>query len=255
MKSLMTNSFGRLKRTLLASALVGAGAMSAPAFADPVYALVTVPADQTAPADLSDTLSAWQDSGLVTDVTRLDKSDAEGEELSSLVILDFDDEAAYKDWSAQVNSQLPAGVTVRQADLPVSGGNHTKNRAGSHYMVHILGIPDTPHGLSKFEGFLDGYMKPLLNGQDEAGILVSYRVFIEREPNGEPGRSIWSAQYRDAEAYDDAHTIKPKIREHLIATDPTFAKYRGIYKGLRVALAFYSADYIEVDAVSAHQSH
>lgn len=255
MKSRMVSSLGRFQRTLMASALVGACAMSMQAFADPVYALITVPADEKVSANLSDTLSDWQDSGLVADVTRLDKSGAEGEELSSLVILDFEDEAAYKTWSAQMNGKLPLGAKVRQADLPVSGGDHTKNRAGSHYMVHILGIPDTPHGLSKFEGFLNGYMKPLMDGQNEAGILVSYRIFIEREPNGEPGRSIWSAQYRDAAAYDQAETVKPKIRERLIATDPTFAKYRKIYKGLRVALAFYTADLVETDAETSHQGH
>jgi hypothetical protein len=255
MKSLMVSSLGRLKRTLLASAIVGAGAMSAPAFADPAYALITVPADKTVPADLSDTLSDWQDSGLVSDVTRLDYSEATGEELSSLVILDFDDEDAYNDWSAQVNGKLPAGVTVRQADLSESGGDHTKDRSDSYYKVHILGIPDTPLGLSKFEGFLDGYMKPLMDGQHEAGILVSYRIFIEREPNGEPGRSIWAAQYRSADAYGQTETIKPKIRAHLIETDPTFANYRQIYKGLRVALAFYSADYVSSEAATAHDSH
>lgn len=212
----------------------------------PVHVLITVPFDEVAPAALARYLAQWTQSGVVADVTRLDREGAEAGELSTLVILDFVDEGSYEAWDAQNASSLANQVTVRRADLYVSGGTHSDDRAGSHYLVHIHGVPDTPEGQKEYEGFLDGYMVPLLEGQRDADILRGYRLYIERNPGGGMGRSIWAAQYRDRDAYELTGPIKRKIREDLIANDPTFARYREIYKGLREPLAFYPADYIEV---------
>ncbi|MBG9791027.1 hypothetical protein ABD76_00115, partial [Paenibacillus dendritiformis] len=127
------------------------------------------------------------------------------------------------------------------------GGTHTQDRAGSHYLVHIHGIPSAPANANAYEDFLDGYMAPLLDGQHKAGVLRGYRLFIERDANGNVGDSIWAAQYRDAEAYERTGPIKVAIRENLLANDPAFARYRNdaYYKGLRESLAFYPANYVE----------
>lgn len=216
----------------------------------PAYVLLTVPASAEVPDNLAQELVQWKKSGLVSDVTRLDRPNAKAEEgeLSTLAILDFANEDSYEEWQRQSGSAFGGQVMARRADLVQSGGTHTEARPGSYYLVHIHGIPATPEGPDAYKGFLAGYMKPLLEGQREAGVLTGYRLFIERDPSGGVGRSIWAAQYRDAAAYEETSAIKRKIRENLLANDPGFAKYRneGAYKGLREALAFYPADYVEV---------
>lgn len=252
---LMVKTFAAARQAALVSVLCLSGAMTPSAFAESVNVLISVPATEKVPSELSDTLASWRRAGIVSDVTRLDHGDAEEHELKSLVILNFESETAYQAWNSGAAQSLPCGVTVRQAKLRVSGGTHSQNREGSHYLVHIHGIPDTPNGLKEYEGFLDGYMKPLLEGQRDAGILLGYRLYIEYEPNGEVGRSIWAAQYRDKGAYEETGPVKRKIREDLIANDPTFAMYRQIYKGLRETLAFYSAHYVVTEAPTLEASN
>lgn len=213
----------------------------------PVHALLKVPAGVSAPASLGQDLAQWLQSGAVSDVTRLDNPKAEEHDLSTLVILDFKDESAYEAWNTQNASSLGSQVTAKRAELYLAGGTHDQNRAGSYYLVHVHGIPTAPAHANEYQDFLDGYMSPLLEGQREAGVLNGYRLFIERDANGNVGDSVWAAQYKDAEAYERTSPIKVAIREELLVTDPVFASYRNdaFYKGLRESLAFYPADYVE----------
>src|ERR1700716_1737226 len=87
-----------LLRAMRAAALLIAAMFVAPALAEPAHVLVTLPVGAKMPADLAGTLSAWRQSGQVSDVLWLETTQRENAGFATLVALEFPTQGSYEAW-------------------------------------------------------------------------------------------------------------------------------------------------------------
>jgi hypothetical protein len=208
------------------------GASLALAAASTTHAFVTVPAESPRADALAAEIAGWRKDAGVSRVLVLDaRVPAPGSDeqpgFSTLVLLDFTDEAAFARWRAA--ARVPEGTTVRQADAVVHGEAPDRDLAVATYEVNVYRLTTTP---AEYRRFSEGYIVPLMDGQRDHGLLAWYTMYVERAPAGE-ANSVLVKEYRSDAAYGTAATFKPQLRARLTAEHPTYPRYHEIKETLR----------------------
>jgi hypothetical protein len=208
------------------------GTSIALAAAPATHAFVSVPAEPGRAGALAAEIATWRKDTGVSRVLVLDaRVPAPGSDeapgFSTLVLLDFADDAAFARWRAAV--RLPAGTTVRQADAVVHGEAPDRDLAAATYEVNVYRLTTTP---AEYRRFSEGYIVPLMDGQRDHGLLAWYTMYVERAPAGE-ANSLLVKEYRGDAAYAAAATFKPQLRARLTAEHPTYPRYHEIKETLR----------------------
>lgn len=209
-----------------------AGAAAARDAAAATHAFVTVPPAARSANALAAEVAGWRKAPgvsrvLVLDARAADPGSDETPGFSTLVLLDFVDAAAFARWRA--TARVPSGVTIRQADAIVHGEAANRDPAGATYEVNVYRLTTT---FDEYRRFSEGYIVPLMEGQQAHGLLAWYTMYVERAPAGE-ANSVLVKEYRSDAAYADAATFKPKLRAKLTAEHPTYPRYHEIKETLR----------------------
>jgi hypothetical protein len=207
--------------------LAVAGAASAA-----THAFVAVPPESRRADALAAEIAGWKKDAGVSRVLVLDaRVPAPGSDeepgFSTLVLLDFADEAAFARWRAA--ARVPEGTTIRQADAVVRGEATDRDPAVATYEVNVYRLTTTP---AEYRRFSEGYIVPLMDGQQDHGLLAWYTMYVERAPAGE-ANSVLVKEYRSDAAYAAAATYKPQLRARLTAEHPTYPRYHEIKETLR----------------------
>lgn len=220
--------------------------LASPVLAQPAHVLVALPAGEREPASLSEHLTYWRQSGHVSNVTRIDSTQAQDPGFDTLVMLEFPTEGSYLAWEREESSKLEAPLLARRADLLARGEITPRDSNNSVYKVNIYQPTVSFDG---YREFVDGYITPLMEGQRAAGILVGYWMYVERGASPEStGRSVLVLKYRDSVAFDRATPIKADVRAQLTANHATYPRFHEIKDGLRDDLSGTMARYTEIPA-------
>lgn len=215
-----------------------------PAFAQPAHVLLRVPAGASAPAELDQALASWRQSGHASNITRIDATQQEAPGFSRLIMLEFPSEGHYETWMREDASKLKAPVQFKRADLLARNELTPKDSNNSVYKVNIY-QPTT--SFQNYKAFVDGYIKPLMEGQRDQKILIGYWMYVERGASpASPGQSVLVLEYRDAVAFERATPIKADVRARLTASHPTYPRYHETKEGLRSDVSETMARYVEI---------
>jgi hypothetical protein len=223
-----------LAELLIASLALVASFGAAPAVAatPTTHAFVTQPAEPWHADALAAEIARWKKDAGVSRVLVLDArvpppGSDEAPGFSTLVLLDFADEAAFARWRA--TARAPEGTTVRQADAVVHGEAPDRDLTSATYEVNVYRLTTTS---AEYRRFSEGYIVPLMDGQRDHALLAWYTMYVERAPVGE-ANSVLVKEYRSDATYTAAATFKPLLRARLAAEHPTYPRYHEIKETLR----------------------
>lgn len=234
----------RARAILLALAAIALLAMAMPAFAQPAHVIVRLPTGAQEPAQLSDLLSSWRQSGHTSNITRIDSNQEQDPAFSTMILLEFPSEGSYQAWEREESAKLVAPLVFQRADLLAKGEITPRDSNRSVYKVNLY---QPTVSFQRYKEFVDGYITPLMEGQRAAKILVGYWMYVERGASAQsPGQSILVLEYRDSVAFEQATPIKVDIRERLTANHPTYPKFHDIKADLRLDLSGTMAKYTEI---------
>jgi len=115
------------------------------------------------------------------------------------------------------------------ADLRWQGA--TEEAATDRDSIYYV-IPYEYTSAGEYEKYVDTYVVPQVKGWMRAGVLSSYRLFLNRFGTGRPWDSLFIYQYRDLGAFGRRDEIVAKVRGTLVA-DPAWKHYSDIKQTLR----------------------
>jgi phosphate transport system substrate-binding protein len=194
-------------------------------------AIVLLPAGEGMPEQLPVQLAAWRQSGEVSDVLWLDSEPQEGAGFATLVALEFPTEGYYQSWLKNEAAKLASPLVVRTVDVLAHGELTPRDSNKSVFKVNIY---HPTVGAREYADYAAGYIKPLMEGQRAARILLRYTLYQERGPAGSAD-SYLVMEYRDSVAYEKSEGIKTDLRATLKSSDPVYARYDGIKGELRTS--------------------
>ena len=231
----VTSSFvgAAFRRWARVSALLAFCAAALIAVAAPTSVLIRTQQGAASPAELPQLLSKWRQSGQVANVLLLTQGRTEKPDhktiFDTLVVLEFPNEAAYETWKRDAAPALPSGLLVHRADALVHGELTPRDSNRSVFIVNAY----TPTiSREKYNEYAQGYLKPLYEAQRATKYMVRYTMYHE---HGEVGQAQAFAvlEYRDPVAFEKNTAGKNAIREKLMASTPSYAKYHPIKDTLR----------------------
>jgi ABC-type phosphate transport system substrate-binding protein len=231
-------------RTLRAGciALAMTLAASLAAHAEPAHVLITLSNGAKMPETLATDLSAWRQSGQVSDVLWLDSASREEGGFATMVALEFPSEGSYQAWMKEGAPKLGASLKVVRVDVLTHGETTPRDSNKSIFKVNAY---QPTVSAKDYADYAKGYITPLMEGQRTAKILLRYTMYQERIASG-MGQSLLLMEYRDSVAYDRSETVKGELRPKLLANNPTYAKFDKSKDGLRKTGAETVARYVEL---------
>lgn len=232
-------------RAGLVASILGFLLAAVTASAAPTNVIIRSPAGAPAPAELSTLLSKWRQSGQVSGVLFLTdgRPEKSGEAaFGALAVLEFPSEESYHVWQREDAPQLPAGLTVRQADALAHGELTPRDSNRSIFVVNVY-TPIVP--ADRFTEFVRGYVGPLYEAMRGTKHLVRYTAYLERGETGQVN-AINVLEYRDPVAFAAMPPLKTAIRERLAASNPTYPKFDKIKDTLRKDAPGTFATYTEL---------
>jgi phosphate transport system substrate-binding protein len=236
----------RFARGAVLVAALGLSLVAATLSAAPTNVLIRTAPGQAAPAELPTLLSKWRQSGQVSGALLLtdgrpEKSDGAAA-FGALAVLEFPNEASYEAWQKEGAPQLPAGLTVRQADALAHGEIYPRDSNRSVFVVNVY----TPIVANdRFAEFVHGYVGPLYEAMRGTKNLVRYTAYLEHGPVGEVN-AVNVLEYRDPVAFAAMPPLKTAIREKLAANSATYPKFDKIKDTLRKDAPGTFATYTEL---------
>ena len=207
-------------RTILPLASFIALVTANPALADPANVIITIPAGTTAPADLADRLSAWRQSGEVSDVLWLDADKRENPGFSTLVQIEFPTETDYAAWVQNNQPKLAAPLTVTRVDRLVHG---EKTPRDSNYSVFKVNEYQPTADAAATKDFAASYIAPLMDSQIKARIMMRYSMYQARQADGR-GKTWLVMEYRDPISFRRSEEIKTGLRADLLKKNASYAR-------------------------------
>src|SRR5262245_14529896 len=181
----------QLGRMAALFALLFSFMLSATALAEPAYVIVKLPIGAKAPDDLFERLSSWRQSGQVADVLVLNKAEAENASFDKFITLEFPSEGSYEAWVKEGQPQLAAPLEVVRVDVLTHGEKTPRDSNMSLFKVNDY-QPTT--SADETRKFAQGYIKPLMDGQVAARLMMRYTMYLERVPKG---KTWLLMEYRD----------------------------------------------------------
>ncbi|PKB19026.1 ABC-type phosphate transport system substrate-binding protein [Novosphingobium kunmingense] len=226
----------RLTGLLLAMSTLFAG----PAFADPAHVLLRLPAGARTPEGLASTLSAWRQSGQVSDVLWLESDQEKDSGFADFIALEFPSEGSYDAWTREGQPKLPTALEIKRVDVLTHGEKTPRDSNNSVFKVNLY-EPAVP--AAKTREFAHGYIKPLMDGQIAGKLLMRYTMYLER---GEGGKNWLLMEYRDPVAFEKSEAFKGVLRPRLLAENATYAAFDKVKEGLRKTGPETMAEYKEL---------
>jgi phosphate transport system substrate-binding protein len=227
----LTDVAGQIRSLVGCLALALAALLPFAASAATANAILMLPAGATMPEQLPVQLAAWRQSGEVSDVLWLDSDQRDGAGFATLVALEFPTEGYYEAWRRNRAAQLAAPLVVRRVDVLAHGEITPRDSNKSVFKVNIY---HPTVSAKEYADYATGYIKPLMEGQRAAKVLIRYTIYQERGA-AVPAASYLVMEYRDSLAFGKAEGIKTELRARLKADDPAYARYDGIKDRLRTA--------------------
>jgi phosphate transport system substrate-binding protein len=221
-------------------ALLFATLLAVPAAAEPAYVLVKLPAGAATPADLATQLAAWRQSGQVSDVLWLDSNTRENAGFDKFIALEFPSEGSYEAWEREGRPALTAPLQIVRADVLTHGETTPRDSNRSVFKVNLYEPTAAPAETRKFA---TGYIKPLMEGQRAAKVLMRYTMYLERGPGG---KNWLVMEYRDPVAFDRSEAVKEVVRPKLLAENATYAAFDKSKESLRTTGPETLASYAEL---------
>lgn len=213
------------------------------ALAEPVHVIVRLPEGARAPEGIAETFAGWRQSGQVANVLWLDRAQKEDAGFETLIALEFPSEGSYQAWRREGQPKLTAPLEVNRADLLAKGEITPRDSNRSVFKVNMY---QPTVSLERYDEFVQGYIKPLMEGQRAEKILVGYWMYVEQGEKGKPGRAILINEYRDTVAFERATPVKADVRTRLTASHPTYPRFHQTKDGLRRDLSETMAAYAEL---------
>lgn len=207
----------------------------------PVQVVVNIPAGQSAPADLAGKAAAWRKAGIVSQAlwvnSKVEQKPKHG--FGSLLTLEFPNKTAYTHWSTTELPKLTAPVVVRRAEVLVQ-----EKVAAYDPNITLFKVSYYTPSVSREEAanWVKGYLSKYLHAQLQAGILVSYTMYLE-EGAAPAGQMLLVLQYHDATIARDAEPIKSKLNAELAAADEEYASLASAKESIRVTQSVTVAEY------------
>lgn len=240
-------SSSNIRRRLLTSGAAAAGALglvalsAGAAAATPANVLVTLPVGAKPQANLGEILSAWRQSGEVSDALWLNNVSPTPSGFQTLVELEFPSEGDYQRWAKVDAPKLGSELEVRRVDVLEATDLYPRDSNLSVYRVEVL---QPKVSAAEYERYAKGYIVPLMGAEKAKAGLISSRTFLERAPGGE-GRVIHVEEYRDSVAFDEAPSAEKALREGL-SSNPTFAQFDRAQASLQAPVLEQVAHYAEL---------
>ncbi|RHW18216.1 hypothetical protein D1610_06970 [Sphingomonas gilva] len=208
-------------------ALLFSISVATPALAEPAYVVVKLPAGATPPAGLAQSLASWRQSGQVSDVLWLDQDQRAEAGFETFVALEFPSEVHYNEWLRDGRAALAAPLQVVPVDVLTHGEKTPRDSNRSVFKVNSY-LPKTPP--ERMGEYAQGYIKPLMDGQIKAGVMMRYTMYLERIPNGQ----TWLVmEYRDPVAFERSEAVKGELRPRLLQQNKSYAAFDRIKETLR----------------------
>lgn len=210
------------------------------ALAETANVVVTLPVGATAPSGFAAQLAAWRQTGQVSDVLWLDSDQRENAGFETLVALEFPTIGYYEAWLRDERPKLAAPLVVARADVLAHGELTPRDSNNSIFKVNAY-QPTS----ADYPKFATDYLKPLMEGQRAARILVRYTVYQERAETGF-GRSWLVTEYRDQVAFNRSEAVKTDVRARLNRDNAAYHRLDGIKESLRTTGPETMARYAEL---------
>jgi hypothetical protein len=207
----------------------------------PVQVIVNIPAGRDAPADLAGQAATWRKAGIVNQAlwvnSKVEEKPKHG--FASLLTLEFPNEAAYTRWSSAELPKLAAPLVARRAEVLAQ-----EKVAAYDPNITLFKVSYYTPSVSREEvaKWVKGYLAKYLHAQLQAGILVSYTMYLE-EGAAPAGQMLLVLQYHDATIARDAEPIKGKLNDGLAATDEEYATLAAAKESIRVTQSVTVAEY------------
>ncbi|MDB5694807.1 MAG: ABC-type phosphate transport system substrate-binding protein [Sphingomonas bacterium] len=212
-----------------------------PALADPANIVITVPAGAQAPADLADKLSAWRQSGEVSDVLWLDAEQRANPGFATFVQVEFPTETDYEAWVRTNQSKLGA-VTVVRVDR-LSHGERTPR--DSNYSVFKVNEYQPTAPAAATRDFATNYIAPFMESQTNARIMMRHSMYQARQADGK-GKTWLVMEYRDPISFRRSEEVKTGLRANLTSSNAGYARLDKVKESLRTTGPETIARYTEL---------
>lgn len=214
------NAHSIVRRTLLGActglivATTLGQAVAAPAAGAQTMAIVTDPVGSERLAQLAPMFDSWRKAGLISTAKLLKAEPGQKEAgFSTLALIAFPSEKAFKSWQAQALPKL-TGATVRQADLVKHDGMPSRDATKA---VHVASFYATKVSAAAYAQYTDQYIAPNMDHQRAAGIMSQYTMLLERDAAGAKGRSLLVMEYAHPAAYAKREEVKSQGKAGLMA--------------------------------------
>lgn len=186
------------------------------AAAEPVHALITVPAGASVPVDYADRMAALRQTAGVVQV--LDLRAQPGPEASgfqSLAIVDFKDETSLEQWMTAEQAKADAALKVRRADVLAHDASEgaVASATSSYYVVNHYEALVAP---GDYKVYTQKYIVPNMAHQRSTGAMLAYTMYIEREPEGIKPKTVLVKQYVSPEEHARAEAAKDSYKKDVL---------------------------------------
>lgn len=217
-------------------------AIAMPSQADTaVHAIIRVPTGQVAPENLQGKAADWRKAGIVSKALWVNSVAEERPTpgFSALLTLEFPNPQAYASWFELEGSKLAAPLSVDRVDVLAQEQVAAYDPAITVFKVSYY-APKLSRELSA--EWVEGYLKKYLHAQLQAGILVTYAMYLE-EDAVEKGQLLLVLQYHDATIAREAESTKAKLNNELIARDANYAALEKAKTRVRTTQSVTLAEY------------
>jgi phosphate transport system substrate-binding protein len=215
-----------------------------PALADPAHVIVTVPVGAKLPADLSSTIANWRQNGDIADAIWLESTQRDNAAFDTFVELDFPSDADYRAWLAKDASTLKAPLEVHKVTAVVHGETYPRDSNLSVFQVDTF---QSKTSAADVEDYAAHYVKPLLESERAAKVVLRYTMYQEHQPDGHD-KAWLLTEYRDPTAFARAPGLEKTVVAKLDASDSGFARIDRTKAALRTAPALTNTRYTELPA-------
>lgn len=187
----------------------------------PVHVIINVPVGQEAPAGLEGRVADWRKAGILSGAlwvnSALENKQIPG--FASLLTLEFPSQRAYSAWFEKDGKELAAPLIMKRADVLSQEKLAAYDPTITIFKVNYY-TPKLSRELSR--KWVNGYLEKYLHAQLQAGILVTYTMYLEHEAEGQ-GRMLLVLQYHDATIAKEGEAIKSKLNNELAAKDSHYS--------------------------------
>lgn len=188
---------------------------------EPVHAVLIVPPEKTAPADLPQKLAAWKSAGALSDAVLVKKfgfkvKDGYGEGFDQFAVLDFPGESAYEAWKAGDAASLGPDVIVSRVDVLRDRRSKKNDPAQS---IFVVGQYESLVSPQQYQDYTDAYVEPNMANQYASGIMTRYTMYLEREATGDlkNPRAFLVTEYANQAEFDRKASVKDPYKALLLS--------------------------------------